>query len=86
MLEDREATWQQNLRGRRLSVREGELMRQRALDSTLSKKTVFVDPFPTHELRTSYKGGQGLCIWIAVVRGRESGGDNTIRPTSRKVI
>ncbi len=43
----REATWRRNLRGRRLSVREGELMRRRDLDSTLSRRAVYVEP-PTH--------------------------------------
>ncbi len=41
---EREAAWWQNLRGRRLSVREGELMRYRALDSTLFKTAVCMEP------------------------------------------
>ncbi len=41
---EREATWRLNLRGRRLSEREGELMKPRALDSTLSRRAVCVEP------------------------------------------
>ncbi len=36
-------TWRRNLRGKRLSVRKGELMRRRALDSTLSRKAVCLE-------------------------------------------
>ncbi len=41
---------------------------------------------PTHVMRTPYEGGQGLCIWISNVQGRETGGDDRERPTSRKLI
>ncbi len=41
---------------------------------------------PTHVMRTPYEGGQGPCIWTSTVRGRETGGDDTERPTSRKLI
>ncbi len=41
---------------------------------------------PTYVMCTPYEGEQGPCIWIAIVRGRESGGDDTERPISRKMI
>ncbi len=63
-------------------------MRQRALDSTLSRRTVCLDSpthTHTHVMRTPYEGGQGPCIWISILGERETGGDDTERPTSRKL-
>ncbi len=39
----------------------------------------------THMMRTPYEGGQCPCIWTATVRGRETGGDDTERPISKKL-
>ncbi len=41
---EREPTRRRNLRERRLPVKERELMRRRALDSTLSRRAVCVEP------------------------------------------
>ncbi len=40
----------------------------------------------THVTLTPYEGGQGPCIWTSTVRGRETGGDDTERPTSNKMF
>ncbi len=38
----------------------------------------------TREMPTPYEGGQSPYIWTSTVRGRETGGDDTERPTSKE--
>ncbi len=55
----REATWRWNLRGRRLSVREGELMRRRALKTPPCPGELCAWSPQAHVMCTPYEDGQG---------------------------
>ncbi len=65
--------------------RENTVRESRRTDETKSFRLHFVQEScvrgalprdPPREVHTPYEGGRGSCIWIATVRGRETGGDD----------
>lgn len=73
-------------RGRRLSVRGEELMKQRALGSTLSKKERCVEPPAPHVrcILHNMMSNKAL-VYGQQLGGEKIAGDNKIRPMTKMI-